>query len=239
MKSKNLHLNIDDVQLIQKHIEKDPEVVFVLKIDKILNSKHTINKQYTEPINSLQQLLESKTEKHRTDKGTGHSYLNFYEDVFKKYKDKPIKLLELGILNGFSLYLWDNYFTNKKTEIYGMDLKDNIYPELQNSYSTRVKTLTGMNVYEEVEIPTEIKKKKWDVIIDDGSHHLEDQLIFVEIYKKYLNTPGVIIIEDVQGENDLNQILTKFPDMKKIDLRHIKNRYDDILCVYFQEKLST
>ena len=36
-----------------------------------------------------------------TDKGSSHSYIqNFYEDEFKKYKDKDINFLEIGIMSG-------------------------------------------------------------------------------------------------------------------------------------------
>jgi hypothetical protein len=50
-----------------------------------------------------------------TDKGSSHSYIqNFYEDEFKKYQDKDINFLEIGIMSGGCFLLWSEYFKNAK-----------------------------------------------------------------------------------------------------------------------------
>ena len=38
-----------------------------------------------------------------------HTYLGYYENEFKKYK-KNVKLLEIGVWRGGSIYLWTKYF---------------------------------------------------------------------------------------------------------------------------------
>ena len=39
-------------------------------------------------------------------------YLTEYDRLFNDYRDKPIRLLEIGIQNGGSLEIWSKYFSN-------------------------------------------------------------------------------------------------------------------------------
>ena len=64
-----------------------------------------------------------------TDKFGFHKYTQIYSDHFKFFKNKNIKLLEIGVggykdLNygGNSLRMWKKYFS--KAEIYGIDIFD-------------------------------------------------------------------------------------------------------------------
>jgi RHS repeat-associated protein len=46
-----------------------------------------------------------------TDKSSiYHNYLSFYERFFERYRDEPIKLLEIGVAGGASLAMWNEYF---------------------------------------------------------------------------------------------------------------------------------
>ena len=58
-----------------------------------------------------------------TDKASfGHNYVEKYEKYFSEYRDKDIKLFEIGIDKGYSVQLWKEYFTQAK--IYAIDIKD-------------------------------------------------------------------------------------------------------------------
>ena len=126
-----------------------------------------------------------------TDKGSSHSYIqNFYEDEFKKYKEKNINFLEIGIMSGGSLILWSNYFKNAKN-IIGVDCTDEyLHPDCRDiegvdyhfhdAYDKNfVKNLTNL-----------------DIIIDDGQHTLDSQLDCIELYLPKLNKGGVLIFDD-------------------------------------------
>lgn len=179
----------------------------------------------------LQELMLSKNSKFWTDKGCNHSYTEYYDKLFEQYIDKPVKILEVGLLHEASLYLWDNYFNHKDTKIYGLDIQNTIYPELIELYTDRVNIITGKDYYIEENIPEEIKNEKWDIIIDDGSHYLQHQLDFYKIYEKLLSKNGLLIIEDVQSIENLNIITNTYTDLTQIDLRKNKDRYDDLLAV--------
>lgn len=179
----------------------------------------------------LQELMLTKNPKFWTDKGCCHSYTDYYDSLFEKYIDKPVKILEVGIFRGASLYLWDNYFKHKDTKIYGLDIQNTIYPELIKLYTDRVNITTGKDCYIEENIPEDVKNEKWDIIIDDGSHVLQHQLDFYKIYEKFLSEDGILIIEDVQSVENLDIITNTYTDLTQIDLRKNKDRYDDLLAV--------
>ena len=64
-------------------------------------------------------MLEQLKHKFNTDKGNGHNYLKVYDILFKKFKEKNINFLEIGVLFGESLKLFSSYFKNGK--IYGIE----------------------------------------------------------------------------------------------------------------------
>ena len=51
------------------------------------------------------------------------TYLDVYEKYFSKFKDKPVRFLELGVRDGASIRIWDEYFTNSDL-ILGVDIMD-------------------------------------------------------------------------------------------------------------------
>jgi hypothetical protein len=71
-------------------------------------------------------------------------------------------------------------------------------------------------------------------MLDDGPHSLESMKQFIKLYSQVMTDDGVLIIEDVQSwdwieilKNEVPKHLKEF--VKVYDLRHIKNRYDDIV----------
>jgi hypothetical protein len=49
------------------------------------------------------------------------SYFSSYQDVLEKYRNKQIIFVEIGVLNGGSLFMWREYF-GPKARIIGIDL---------------------------------------------------------------------------------------------------------------------
>src|SRR5690606_9352585 len=57
-----------------------------------------------------------------SDKWT--SYFAFYERAFSPIRNKPVRLLEVGIQNGGSLEIWGKYFSNAQ-KLLGCDINPN------------------------------------------------------------------------------------------------------------------
>lgn len=108
-----------------------------------------------------------------TDKGsvhpTAHDYARHYESAFEHLKDKPIKLLEIGVWLGQSIRAWMELFP--LAEIYGVD--NNIH---EDEWKTPGKTgrytfVRGDQGSDEFWADFKATHgKDFDIIIDDGSH---------------------------------------------------------------------
>jgi len=154
-----------------------------------------------------------------SDKDSTHSYDKTYTNMLSKYINKQANLLEIGVQSGSSLVAWDKFLVNGT--ITGID-KD-----------CSLCTKTGVihvDVSNKEALAAKVKDKKFDIIIDDGSHQINDQLAAIEVLFDHLNDDGIYVIEDfIPIENWIK--FTKYGIVEIIDLRNIKNRYDDVLIV--------
>jgi hypothetical protein len=149
-----------------------------------------------------------------TDKGNPKSYIDgFYEENFKKYREREITLVEIGVRSGASLKLWSEYFC-KKSKIYGLD---NLYDYNNNSVPINDDWVSLDNVeYIVGDAYTENicnKIGKIDILIDDGPHTFESHIKLFELYGLKINPGGIIVIEDISY--DPNNFYEYLPDNLK------------------------
>jgi len=175
----------------------------------------------------------------KTDKNTSHSYLELYEKLLRGKKTTAKNVLEIGIgdfseKNGGSIKLWKEYFIN--STIYGLDILPicNVMDELIND--KRVVLYTETDAYDEIFFKSNFLNKniKFDFMLDDGPHTLESMKQFIKLYSQTMTDDGILIIEDVQSMEWIEILKNEVPDdlkqfIKIYDLRHIKNRWDDIV----------
>lgn len=184
---------------------------------------------------------------HRSDKGITHNYLNFYEEVFAPLKNDSLSILEIGVLFGNSLKLWNDYFINSK--IYGIDdfsqmdgqdfynhspvIKEQVFNNLSEYNRIKILDFDCENVGL---IYQNLKDMKFDIIIDDASHRLEQQKINYYNYQNYLKQTGIYICEDVQSTQESEELKNYFSSIgqnKKIDILefNILSKYDDRIII--------
>lgn len=165
-----------------------------------------------------------------SDKGTVHSYTDYYESLFSSLRDKPVRLLEIGVQGGISLLLWKEYFP--KGEITGIDID---FSRVQTKVVEAAAAGHPIRMLQaDAALPsvTDHLSGKYDIIIDDGSHHFAHQITSFMILKDFLNKGGLYIIEDVQSESEAQHLNKLIPSSEIVDLRKVKNRYDDLLIVH-------
>lgn len=167
----------------------------------------------------------------KSDKGTEHDYINGYYDAeFTPRKNEYIRIMEIGVLNGESINLWNKYFENAK-EIAGVDI--NITNQAKGLIEQNDKViLENENAYSIIYVNT-LFDNNFDYIIDDGPHTLQSQIQFIELYYPKIKKGGKLIIEDIQSKSDLESIEQRLKELnykyKIFDLTDNKGRYDDIL----------
>ena len=158
-----------------------------------------------------------------TDKGDKKSYVEkFYEKQFSVFREKPMRLIEIGFRHGASLALWSSYFCNGK--IIGLDnLSDAC---IQENLSINQDWLTRANI--ETIIGDAYSKSfsesvpgNFDIIIDDGPHSITSQKIAIELYLKKLNAGGLFIVEDI-----LLGGIAIFPLLMSVPRGYIAKFYD-------------
>ena len=178
--------------------------------------------------------LEELVDNTRTDKNTIHSYLPLYQTLLSNKKETAKNVLEIGILNGGSIKLWKDFFTN--ATIHGLDIIsiDNVWENIK--FKDRIILYTSFQAYNEENFNTYLASQniKFDFMLDDGPHTLESMKQFIKLYSQIMTEDGILIIEDVQSwdwidilKNEVPEHLQKY--IKVYDLRENKNRYDDIV----------
>ena len=119
-----------------------------------------------------------------------HGFIEIYDRYFSHLKDQKINILEIGIERGDSLRMWREYFTN--ASICAIDLHD------RNISVDNTDILIGdQSDYSFLEIIVK-KYKKFDVIIDDGSHQSKHIISSFNFLFNYIADNGLYIIEDLQ-----------------------------------------
>lgn len=120
-------------------------------------------------------------------------YLEAYDRHFARFRNTPVKMLEIGVAQGGSLEMWREYFGPNAT-IFGIDID----PECANRVAEPNQVRIGSQddpdflrrVVEEMGPP--------DIILDDGSHISRHQLASFDTLFPLLKESGVYVIEDLQ-----------------------------------------
>lgn len=122
------------------------------------------------------------------------NYFHIYEKLFEKFKNKKIVIVEIGVSNGGSLFMWRKFF-GKKARIIGIDLNPTakkwekygfeIFIGNQNDHSFWKFFFKTIG--------------KADIIIDDGGHSNNQMINTFHCCHKNINNEGLIIFEDTHA----------------------------------------
>lgn len=121
-------------------------------------------------------------------------YLSTYDHIFSEYRDRPVRILEIGVQNGGSLEIWQKYFPNAEI-IVGCDV--NLACGNLVFDSRKIKISVGDANTDETERDIISISEKYDIIIDDGSHLSSDIIRSFARYFPHLSEGGMYIAEDL------------------------------------------
>ena len=119
------------------------------------------------------------------------NYFEIYENLFKRFVNKKITLVEVGIGNGGSLFMWRNYF-GKKAKIIGIELN----PEAKILEKKGFKIFIGDQSNPDFWKRFYKKVGKIDILIDDGGHTNLQQITTLMESIKFIKGGGVFVVED-------------------------------------------
>lgn len=151
-----------------------------------------------------------------------HSYIEkYYENTFKSFKNKKnLKIIEIGVLQGQSLEMWNSYFDD--VTIIGIDKNQVKYVPSSNNIKIVKGKSSRLETFKDI---TNI-----DIVIDDGSHKFYDQISTFKILFPRINAGGIYIIEDISNiDHYHNDFLSLSENVKIFDYRKNLNRSDDVI----------
>lgn len=136
--------------------------------------------------------LDDIAVRHGTDKSSlKHDFAQVYEPFVAAWREKPIHMLEIGVLNGASLRTWHEYFPFAR--IWAIDVRE----EGRQHEQERVRIHIGHQKDPALLDTVLAESGPLDFVVDDGSHRGEDQQgSLLHLWPK-LKPGGVYIMEDV------------------------------------------
>ena len=133
----------------------------------------------------------------------GHNYSPFYEKYLLKYKKRQdLKILEIGSLRGAATASF--YFYFDKPQIYCADIN----PFQIRAFSKNIrKFYVDSQSKDSLSNLSQHINQDFDIIIDDGSHNIKDQINTLNAFFRKLKSGGLYVIEDTTqylADKDLN-----------------------------------
>ena len=130
-------------------------------------------------------------EKSASDKILHHGYQRFYPWFLRHLKQENINLLEIGIEEKESIELWNGYF--RSVNIHGIDIDEKQHQNI----NVKLYQVDQSNENELSEFAKSLTIQ-FDVILDDGSHVPNHQILTINNFWKLVKPGGIYIIEDIE-----------------------------------------
>ena len=169
--------------------------------------------------------------KRKNDKIIAHGYAKIYENLFKPKKSEHLKILEIGSFYGNASAALFFYFKN--SIIYSADINPDMYKykgsRLKNFFAdTSSRGSINENILE--------KNIEFDIVIEDASHMLKDQIISLFMIFPKIKKGGIFIVEEIDfPEKREDMRIDQFkPDLKTI-LKKVISK-EDFKSDYIQDK---
>ena len=121
-------------------------------------------------------------------------YLAEYDRLFDAFRDRPVRLLEIGIQNGGSLEIWSKYFPHAAALI-GCDIDPAC--ALLEYDDPCIAVIVGDANAPATRNQVLARSAGFDIVIDDGSHLSGDIVQSFGHYFPHLADGGLFVVEDL------------------------------------------
>jgi hypothetical protein len=163
---------------------------FSFKLASALEVKADIQKKYNHNSDLLDLFVGNKgAVVHKW-----HHYIPLYDRYFSPFRGKKIRFLEIGVSKGGSLQMWRKYFGDEAI-IFGIDID----PECEKLNGQAGQVRIGSQV-DRLFLSSVVKEMGGvDVVLDDGSHHMEHVSATLEWLFPQMNYGGIYMVEDMHA----------------------------------------
>jgi hypothetical protein len=154
------------------------------------------------------------------------NYFDVYDDLLNDFIDHDIVFVEVGVLNGGSLFMWRDYF-GPKARIIGIDLNP----------AAKKFEKDGFEIF----IGDQEKPDFWkiffneigkiDILLDDGGHTNNQQTVTTQNCIENIKDGGLLIVEDTHAsymKEFGNPSESSFVNFSKKNVDYINYRFPNI-----------
>jgi Methyltransferase domain len=142
--------------------------------------------------NPLRAFFESRT----TGRGIWkwEHYFDIYHRHFAKFVGRDVHLVEIGVYSGGSLEMWKSYL-GPHAKIHGVDIEEacRVYDDGQTRIHIGDQADRSFWRQFRQDVP------QLDIVVDDGGHTPEQQIVTLEELLPHLRPGGVFLCEDADG----------------------------------------
>ncbi|MBC7702518.1 MAG: class I SAM-dependent methyltransferase [Rhodoferax sp.] len=119
------------------------------------------------------------------------SYFHVYEALFGKYVGTQFTFVEVGVLNGGSLFMWREYF-GPQARIIGIDLNPIAKKWEADGFEIHIGSQSDLTFWDKFFN----KIGPIDVLLDDGGHTNLQQIVTVHSVLHFIRDGGMLVVED-------------------------------------------
>jgi hypothetical protein len=132
-------------------------------------------------------------------------YFEVYERHLARFRGSSPVVAEVGVFSGGSIGMWHRYF-GEGCEVHGIDLD----PRCRGYEGPRTRIHIGDQANRHFWRSFRSQVPKLDILIDDGGHTPEQQMVTIEEVFPHLAAGGVFICEDVHATGPQGHSLAGF-----------------------------
>lgn len=122
------------------------------------------------------------------------SYFQVYEELLSKYRNKKFTFVEIGVFNGGSLFMWRNYF-GPEARIIGIDFNPDAKKWEKDGFEIFIGSQSDPVFWDNFFAAV----GDIDILVDDGGHTNEQQIITVQKCIPHIRNQGMLIVEDTHS----------------------------------------
>ena len=122
------------------------------------------------------------------------AYFQVYEELLSKYRNKKITFVEVGVLNGGSLFMWRDFF-GPEARIIGVDFNPLAKRWEEDGFEIFIGSQSSPDFWRDFFSSIGMV----DVLLDDGGHTNEQQIVTTHQSIPFIKDGGLLIVEDVHA----------------------------------------